>query len=74
MIYTVTYGDRSTREPEYEAPIDSAQTPAENTQNAKSAKGDVWLYVGIGVFGLAVVAVVVLMITKKKKPEQASKA
>ena len=71
MIYTVTYGDRSTREPEYEAPIDSAQTPAENTQNAK---GDVWLYVGIGVFGLAVVAVVVLLITKKKKPEQASKA
>ena len=72
MIYTVTYGDRSTREPEYEAPIAGAAAQEEQKDAAKS--GDIWLYVGIGVFGLAVVAVVVLLITKKKKPEQASKA
>ena len=72
LIYTITYGDRSTREPEYEAPIDPQETPAENTQDANTTdSGDIWLYVGIGaiVLVIAMIAVVVLKKKKSKTPE-----
>jgi len=71
LVYTVTYGDRSLTEPEYETPV-TQETPEENAQ--QPANGNTWLYVLIGVFGLAVVAVLVLILLKKKKTDKASKA
>lgn len=69
-IYTLTYGDRSTKEPEYEAPL-PGQDDAEQ-QNREAAKtGDILLYVGIGVFAGAVSAAVAAVISKKKKAAKA---
>ena len=69
-IYTLTYGDRSTKEPEYEAPL-PGQDDAEQ-QNREAAKtGDILLYVGIGVFAGAIVAAVAAVISKKKKAAKA---
>ena len=67
LVYTVTYGDRSLTDPEYDP---SMVTPAETddqTQQGKTAASDVLLYVGIGVIGLAAVAGAALVIGKKKK-------
>ena len=59
QVYTVTYGDRSLTEPEYDETL-------ANKDKEDSAIGDVLLYAGVGVFVLAVAAVVVLLILKKK--------
>lgn len=70
LKYTITYGDRSLREPEYEAPVGpEEETPAAVEQPDGQS---IWLYVGIGLVALAAVAVVILLV-KKKKPEKASK-
>jgi bacteriorhodopsin len=37
----------------------------EQTQQKNS--GSIWLYAGVGIFGLAVIAAVLLLILKKKK-------
>jgi len=66
LLYTVTYGDRSTREPEYEAPLASDETQTEQTQEAAKS-GDTWLYVGIGAFVVAIIAIAAVVIGKKKK-------
>ena len=63
LHYTVTYGDRSTREPEYEQP----KTEAAAQEQEKTETGDILLYAGIGVIGLAAIAGAVLLILKKKK-------
>ena len=60
LVYVITYGDRSLTEPEYDEAL-------ANKDKEDSAIGDVLLYVGIGVFVLAIAAVVVVLILKKKK-------
>ena len=67
-LYTVTYGDRSWTEPE----IDPALV-VKTEEKTESKGGDVLLYVGIGVVGLAAVAAVVLVALKKKKSAAAEK-
>ena len=65
--YTITYGDRSVTDPEYDATL---IVKAEKTENTEK-DGDLLLYVGIGVIGLVAIAAVVLLILKKKKPVKA---
>lgn len=67
QVYTVTYGDRSLTEPEYEAPVD-AQPQEEGEQPMNIA-----LYIGVGLFALAAVLAVILVLVKKKKPAEANK-
>ena len=74
LVYTMTYGDRSVTEPEYDPALVKTAEAASEKDNAKTAAQDIWLYVGIGAIGLAVVAAAVLLILNKKKkavkPEQ----
>lgn len=64
QVYTITYGDRSLTEPEYDQAL---------AQQGKDAKvGDTLLYVGVGVFVLAIAAVAVLLALKKKKKTPAA--
>ena len=70
QVYTITYGDKSMTDPEYDASLANAKS--QQTQE-KSGSADVLLYVGIGVIGLAAVAAVVLIATKKKKSAPAEK-
>ena len=67
LNYTVTYGDRSVTDPEYDA---SLVVKTQETQDTAQG-GDVLLYAGIGVIGLAAIAATVLLILKKKKPAKA---
>ena len=69
LHYTITYGDRSLTDPEYEAPT-TAQTQQEEQ---KTEGGNALLYVGVGIFALAVIGAVVLLILKKKKSAPAEK-
>ena len=60
-VYTITYGDRSLTDPEIDASLLTvAQDDAGNAMN-------IWLYAGVGVFVLAVAAVVVAVVAGKKK-------
>lgn len=68
LIYTVKQGDRSLREPEYDSAAVSVQT--DNDQLEKAAD-NTWLYVGVGAIALALMAVIVGLLTKKKKPVDA---
>ncbi len=70
-VYTVTYGDRSMTDPEYDAAL--AYT-ADKTEEAQKT-ADIWLYVGIGAVVLALAAVAVLLLKKKKagKPAETKK-
>ena len=61
-IYTITYGDRSVTEPEYDP---SMAVSTEQTQ--KTDSGNALLYAGVGVIALAAIAGVVLLLLKKKK-------
>ena len=64
-VYVLTAGDRSITDPEpYELPQSGDAQPVKNTA---AANRDVLLYVGIGVLGIAAVAVVALIGVKKKK-------
>lgn len=63
LIYTVTYGDRSLTEPEYEPPV-AAETEEET---APQTNQNLWLYIAIGAFGLLAAAAVILVVLKKKK-------
>ena len=58
LNYTLTAGDRSITEP---------MAPEGDAADADEAGENVLLYVGIGVFAIAVAAVVVLLVLKKKK-------
>ena len=71
LVYTVTAGDRSLTEPE---DVDWG-TEDSDQQTKKAATGDIWLYAGIGIVALAVIAAVVLVIKKKagKTAEKANK-
>jgi len=70
LVYTLTYGERSMTDPEYDPNL--VVKAADEGQEQKTANStDILLYVGIGVIGLAAVAGVVLMILKKKKPASA---
>lgn len=72
QLYTVTYGDRSLTDPEYVAPAQQEQT--DEAQNEAETGGNTWLYVGVGVIALAVIAVIIALLTKKKKAETPAKA
>ena len=70
LKYILTYGDRSLREPEYEAPVGpEEETPA---PTAPGSSQNTWLYVGIGLVAV-IAAAVVLLLLKKKKSEKATK-
>ena len=75
LVYTVTAGDRSMTDPEdyeyYQAPEEETKPTEQKTE--KKDSGDIWLYVGIGVLALIVIAVIVLL-TKKKAGKTAEKA
>ncbi len=66
--YTITYGDRSVTDPE----IIPATDASADTDSGSDA-GNTVLYIGVGVFAVAVAAVVVLLILKKKKAAPAAK-
>lgn len=59
-VYTITYGDRSLTDPEIDASLLPSTDDAEGAQN-------VWLFVGVGAFAVAIVAVAVVLLTRKKK-------
>lgn len=62
LLYTVTYGDRSVTEPEYEAPLTE-----EAAEEAKPGSGDLWLYAAIGAVVLVAIGAAMLALKKKKK-------
>ena len=62
QVYTITHGDRSMTDPEYDASLAVAREEDQQEKNT-----DVLLYAGIGVIGLAAIAAVVLVLLKKKK-------
>ena len=64
--YTITYGDRSVTDPEV---IPAEDAPAGDDSGA----GNTVLYIGVGVFAVAVIAAVVLLLLKKKKAAPAAK-
>ena len=61
------YRDRSLTEPEIDdSLIREEQTTAENT-DPKPAAQDTWLYMGVGVVAVAIIAVIAWLVMKKKK-------
>lgn len=70
QVYTLTYGDRSVTEPEYDESL-AVKTQTPNEQ--KKGGSNVILYVGIGAFVLVLAAVVLLLLKKKKTPEKTAK-
>ena len=75
LVYTLTYGERSVTEPEYDPSMVKTVDKAEpQTQQKGAEKQDIWLYVGVGAVALIILAAVVLILKKKKtKPETANK-
>lgn len=69
LQYTVTYGDRSLREPEYDSNAASVWADAARQDQAAA---NIWLYTAVGAFALAAIAAVVLLIAKKKKSASGS--
>lgn len=67
LVYTLTYGERSMTDPEYDPSLVVKTGATEQTQQKGTGKTDILLYVGIGVIGLAAIAGAVLVIAKKKK-------
>ena len=69
-VYTVTCGNRSLTEPEYEAPVEETQ-PEETiqvTEPAEAGESDTALFAGIGgIAAVIVLAAVILVVVKKKK-------
>jgi len=65
-VYTVTYGERSLTDPEYD-PTMVVKVQSEAAQQEKAPTADTWLYVVIGIFAAAVVAVIAWLTLKRKK-------
>jgi len=63
QVYTITYGDRSVTDPEYDATL----VKSEQIRQEPQTSNDTLLFVSIGVVALAAVAVMVLVLLKKKK-------
>ena len=68
QVYTITYGDRSITDPEYDASL----VPGAKGDAGQVDAGDVILYAVIGVFVVAIAAVLALLIAKKKKAGKAA--
>jgi len=67
-VYTVTYGDRSLTDPEYDpSMVVKAEAETDVAQPDKTQTADTWLYVGIGIFAVAIIALVAWLLMKKKK-------
>ena len=73
LVYTITYGDRSITDPEYLAPAATQDEAAETQTKTAENGGNTVLYIGVAVAVLAVLAVVVLILKKKKAGEPAKK-
>jgi len=71
LHYTITYGDRSLTDPEYEGPA-NIQTEASARQTPVKT-GDVILYVAIGAVVLALAGVALILLKKKKADAPADK-
>ena len=65
-VYTITYGDRSLTEPEFD-PNMVVMPPDTPAQQDKTAGTDTLLYVGIGVIAVAILGVAAWLFLKKKK-------
>jgi len=68
LVYTITYGDRSMTDPEYD-PSMVQQADAwtqQQTQQKTANQQDIWLYAGVGAVALIVLAAVLLIVKKKK--------
>lgn len=63
LTYTLTAGDRSITDP-------MAPAGAQDARQDGAAADNALLYVGVGVFALAVLALIVLLIAKKKKADK----
>ena len=60
-VYTITYGDRSLTDPEIDASLlAKVEDAAGNAEN-------IWLYAGVGAFVLAIAAVAVILLARKKR-------
>jgi len=74
QVYTVTYGNRSIIEPEYDPNlVPQEETPDQASKGEEADKSDIWLYVGVGAVALIVLAAVAVLILKKKKTPEATK-
>ena len=71
QVYTITYGERSLTDPEYDPNLVAA--PDVSDQQNKIAGTDVLLYAGVGIFAVAILAVAAWLILKKKKSAGAVK-
>ena len=69
QVYTITYGDRSLTDPEYDPSMVVKPEAPEQTEVPQQTekKTDTWLYVGIGAVAVVLIALVVLFVMKKKK-------
>ena len=74
QVYTVTYGNRSIIEPEYDPNlVPQEETTDQASKGEEADKSDIWLYVGVGAVALIVLATVAVLILKKKKTPEATK-
>ena len=73
LEYTITYGDRSLTDPEQkEAPAEE-KTENQQGQTKNESKGDTVLYIAVGAVALVVIALVAVLLGKKKKSAAAEK-
>lgn len=70
LHYTITYGDRSLTDPEYEAPTVQPEQNSQPQQEQKD-KGNVILYVSVAAVVLIAVGAVLLILKKKKTAKPA---
>ena len=66
QVYTITYGDRSMTDPEYDASLIPSDDEGQANDRVMGSP-DILLYAGIGILVIAITAVIVLILMKKKK-------
>ena len=70
-VYTITYGDRSMTDPEYDPTLAVKTEKPAPQQETRS--NDTWLYVGIGAVVLVIAAIAIVLLKKKKTPQETGK-
>ena len=71
LVYTITYGDRSMTEPEYDESL--AVKTEKPAPQQETERNDTWLYVGIGAVVLVIAAIAIVLLKKKKTPQETGK-